>query len=579
MRLDIASRSPFSARLPVGSAWEVAAEIQGFWVRRKTVMLGPADQVSRLSLELWPLGKIGGAVKVKGETTPLPKQVLIQTLAAPAFAKRPAAPKGALDCPVDDRGNWTCSLPAAAYDLIISAKGLTPHYRWGVQVPAGKTLSLGAVELEPGASVAGWVAVEGGVIDPERCIARLGPLVAGGGDLKSAIDLGRTAREQKVRGDGFVQLTGLAPGTYTLEIEQAGYPPARVSPVRVDPGAETVLPEPILLRLPVDVRFEISPPADWLGKPWRAQVSKRGERRLAPIVFEGAVAENGSLAVPDQSSGRFNLSLADSLGNTLYSGEHLVEDANSPAQRVEVQFVAVEGRLRLGTAPLAATLWFGGRSGATSSRMESDEEGWFHGVLPREGFWRVEVQAVEPGLSTWARAEVDAGRSGKASLDLVLPDTRIFGHVVDERGKPVARADVTFQTESLHLFSTSDEMGRFEVRGLPEGLLWLGAETSSRTSNRAFATLVEGRAMGPIELRLKPTRELSGMSSRRGGRSRAPTSCCWRGLLQMQGLKPRRILPERSEWIFPRTPTGLSPSPWPRASRSRPTTRRPAASR
>jgi hypothetical protein len=60
-------------------------------------------------------------------------------------------------------------------------------------------------------------------------------------------------------------------------------------------------------------------------------------------------------------------------------------------------------------------------------------------------------------------------------------------------------------------------MGRFEARGLPEGLLWLGAETSSRTSNRAFAALVEGRAVGPVELRLKSTQELSGTVLSPGG--------------------------------------------------------------
>ena len=74
--------------------------------------------------------------------------------------------------------------------------------------------------------------------------------------------------------------------------------------------------------------------------------------------------------------------------------------------------------------------------------MESDDEGRFHGILPREGPWKIEVQAAEPAFSTSARAEVDAGRSGKATLDIRLPDTRIFGRVVDEQGKPVARADV-----------------------------------------------------------------------------------------------------------------------------------------
>jgi uncharacterized GH25 family protein len=115
--------------------------------------------------------------------------------------------------------------------------------------------------------------------------------------------------------------------------------------------------------------------------------------------------------------------------------------------------------------------------------MESDDEGRFHGILPREGPWRIEVQAAEPAFSTWARAEVDAGRAGKATLDIRLPDTRIFGHVVDEQGKPVARADVIVQAESLNLFSLADEMGRPGGRRHGESLRLAGhpPRSSSRS--------------------------------------------------------------------------------------------------
>lgn len=518
VRMEVASPASLALRLPAGSKWEVSAEIPGFWVRRKPLTLdGPADQVTRLSLELWPLGKISGTVRVKGEAAPLPRQVLVQTLAAPAFAKRPAAPSGALDCPVDETGNWTCSLPATQYDLVISAKGLTPHYRWNVQVPVGRTQTLGTIELERGASVAGWVAVEAGVIDPEVCVARLSPLTSGGADLKSALDLERTAREQKVRKDGFLHFTGLAAGNYSLAVEQPGYPPVRLSPVRVDPGAETFLREPLLLRRPIELRLQVEPPLDWVGRPWRVRIVKRAERPPNPVVFEGAVADDGRVLVPDLSAGRFRVSLEDSLGNTLYSEEHLVQDSDSGALPIALSFVTVEGRLLLGTSPLAATLWFDGRSGPNSVKVESDDEGRFHGVLPRDGLWRVEVQAAEPPLKTWTRAEVDAGASGKATLEIVLPDTLVFGRVVDEQGKPVSGADVIAQAETVNVPFVSDPTGRFEARGLPEGLVWLAAETSERVSNRAFAQLSEGGAVGPIELRLRPTRPLSGtVASPRG---------------------------------------------------------------
>jgi hypothetical protein len=212
IRVTVTSTSKLSLQVPRGVQWEVSAELPGFWVPRKNLSVGSEDQPSRLTLDLWPMGTISGLVKVKEKGAPLPKQILVKTLAVPSFLKRPSVPKGALDCPVDAKGAWSCSLPAASFDLVISAPGSAPSYRWGVQVPAGKTLSLGTIELKRGASVAGWVAVEEGRIEPRRCIARLALLASGGGTLQSSVELGRTALQREVREDGLFQFTGLALG-------------------------------------------------------------------------------------------------------------------------------------------------------------------------------------------------------------------------------------------------------------------------------------------------------------------------------------------------------------------------------
>ena len=510
VRSAVTSSADLLLTLPSGSKWEVSAELPGFWVPRKTLHVGPPDQAIQLTLDLWPKGTISGTVKIKEKSVPMPKQILVKTLAAPASAGRPAAPKGALDCPVDKKGAWSCSLPGSTYDLSISAEGFIPHYRWGVQVPAGKTVSLGRIDFERGASVAGWIDVEEGAIEPERCVARLAVLVAGGANLRSVSELKRMVVQREVRKDGFFQFTGLAPGTYTLDVQQPGYPAAQVSPIRVDPGVETFLREPVVLRRSLELQFEVHPPQDWLGRPWRAQVFKVAETPPNPLVFEGSSDEEGRLTVRGQSSGRFRVSLKDSLGNSLYSGEHTIVDPATVPQPIEVRFVTVEGRVRLGTEPLESVLWFGGRSGATSIKMEAGTEGRFQGVLPREGLWRIEVEAAEAGFPTWARADVHANRSGKAGLEIDLPDTRLFGRVVDEQGKPVPGSDVVALGESLDLHEIADTSGSFEVRGLPEGPVWLGAESGPQISDRAYAMLADGRAVGPIELRLHPTQQLTG---------------------------------------------------------------------
>jgi hypothetical protein len=511
IRMAVTSPADLSLTLPPGSRWEVSAEIPGFWVARKDLIAGSPDQSTRLTLDLWPLGTVSGVVRFKEKGAPLPRQVLVRSLAAPALLKRPMAPKGAVDCPVDPKGAWSCSLPASTFDLVISAEGSAPVYRWGVQVPAGKTFSLGPIELARGASVAGWVAVEAGKIEPRRCLARLESLVAGGGSLQSLSELRRTVLEREVGKDGFFQFPGLAPGTYTLEVRQPGYPAVRSLPIRVDPGTETLLHEPLVLRHAFDFQLDIHPSLDWLGRPWRAQVIRLGERPPLPIVFDGKADEEGRLAVAGQSAGRFRVSLLDSLGNSLYSGEHSWDGADTGPQPIEVRFVTLEGRVRLGDEPLAAVLWFGGRSGATSDKMEADVDGKFHGVLPHEGMWRVEIEASIPGFPTWTWTDVRASRSGKATLEIALPDTRISGRVVDEQGKPVPKADVAVRGKDLDLLRVTDSTGNFEVRGLTAGPVWLGAQSPPRVSDRVFATLVEGRDAGPIELRLRQTRKLTGL--------------------------------------------------------------------
>jgi hypothetical protein len=511
IRLAISSAAPFSVTLPSGSRWEVSAELPGFWVTRQSLVVGlPQDQPSKLTLDLWPLGTISGIVKVKEKGSPLPKQILVKTLGVPSFLKRPATPKGAIDCPVDRKGVWSCSLPATTYDLVISAEGSTPSYRWGVKVLAGKTLSLGSIELAPGASLAGWVAVEGGRIEPHRCFARLDVVAAGGTSPKSLSDLQRTALKREVGDDGFFQFGGLAPGTYAVEVQQPGYPAIRSAPIRVDPALETLVREPLTLRQPSALKLEIRPSLDWLDKPWRLRVLKLGERPPTPLIFDGLADEDGQLTVSGQASGQYRISVLDSLGNSLYSGDLSVDGADSAPRSIEVHFVTVEGNIRLGDDPFPAILWFGGHSGMISSKMEADEKGKFHGVLPREGVWRIEVGASMPGFPIWTQADIQANHAGKATLEIDLPDTRIFGRVVDEQGKVAPGAQVALRGKDADVFQTADSAGGFEMRGLPEGPVWLGAEAPSQVSDRTLATLVDGRAVGPIELKLHQTRQLSG---------------------------------------------------------------------
>lgn len=521
LRLPVTSLAALSVRLPPDSSWEVSAELPGFWVKRRSVTLHSGAGVMHVPLELWPLGTLAGRIQLKDSKLPLPGKLVVKTLARPSALRQAEAPPGVLECPVDGRGVWSCSLPAATYDLALSAQGMAPAYRFGVSLPAGKRTALGSITLEKGGSIAAWVAVEGGALEPEHCRARLARVAASGGSLQAALALERTAVQTTVGRDGALQFTGLAPGTYRLQIEQPGYPSVEVAPVRVDPGAGTVLREPLVLRKPSALAFRVVPPRDWLGHPWRAQVFRTEDRtaRPIPLVFDGAADAEGRVALAGQSAGAYRIELLDGLGNQFDLGEHRLEGPEAPEKLLEVHWVEVEGRLRLGGAPLRGSLWFGGRSGATSIRMETDEEGRFQGVLPRAGLWRIEIQATDPAVEAWRREEIRPGRSGRVKLAFDLPDTRVFGRVVDPAGQPVPEADVELEGESFDQLLTTDEAGAFELRGLGEGPLWLGADRRSprSASGRTLVTVVEGRAIGPIELRLRDAHRLTGVvSSPRG---------------------------------------------------------------
>jgi hypothetical protein len=81
----------------------------------------------------------------------------------------------------------------------------------------------------------------------------------------------------------------------------------------------------------------------------------------------------------------------------------------------------------------------------------------------------------------------------------------------------VPHASLTIADESLDQHVQTDDAGTFDVRGLSEGSLALmAADSQARQSERIVLDLVDGRSVGPIELRLRPMKHLTGtvLSSR-----------------------------------------------------------------
>ena len=256
IRLLVGAEKTLSTRAPAGKAWEVDAEIPGYWAQGGILRPPAANEAAVGHLVLWPTGRLSGSLKLLDREAAFPKDLSVSFESPPATSRQQAIAKSLLSCPVDERGRWKCEVPAGALDLTFRAKGFVPRYRWGLQVAAGKDLGVGAVELRKGASLSGWVEVEGGSILPGQCIARLGLQQGpGGGSSKTEDRLRRAFVEQPVGRDGFFQLEAIPPGSYWLEVRQPGYAPARAFPLEVWDRSETSLKQPVVLKRPVAIEL------------------------------------------------------------------------------------------------------------------------------------------------------------------------------------------------------------------------------------------------------------------------------------------------------------------------------------
>ena len=513
--------SPASAELPCASEWEVSADFPNVWVPRKIVVAGASRGPVTTTLALWPLGRIAGAVKLaeKGE---LPKTITVRTLSPRSPARRDA-PLGTMDCPVDAQGRWSCPpLPATTFDLVASTGGFIPQYRWGVAIHPEKTTDLGTLVLKKGASVAGWVEVDGGAIDP-ACRARLTPRVGPGGGPRIAEKVRSTGLETSVRKDGFFQIQGVAPGGYSLEVRQPGFATATVQAITVSARSETFLRQPVLLTRPLDVQLAISPPVDWLGRPWQVILlhAALGTGNFDQTVFNGLADDQGAVKIAQQTPGRFRAMIADSRDNSLATQTFDVTGPENASQEILLKILTVRGTVKLGKEPLAATLWFGGRHGSSTIKLESDRDGKFHGVLPRDGWWTVEVSAASPKFDARTRVKVESDGQDRGRVDVDLPATRVYGKVVDEAGHPMPDAMVALSTDEDLVFKDADESGSFDFRGLAGGWAYAGASFSSAqgewSSDRIALFLHEEEDFGPLEVRLRKEVKLSGsVQSSRG---------------------------------------------------------------
>ncbi len=507
--------------------WILSVEVDGYWAPELTIAAGSREAIAVTLLET---ATLVGRVRLKGEGGERPDRIRgkfnsssdhAMTTATRAYRteKPRSSPRGTLECPLLKQ-RFECALPAADLDLRLEIDGYAPHYLWGLSLEAGKTHSLGLIDLFAGASLIGTVDAEDPIRTEAPVMVEMVPrlMTPTADPAMIARDRNRAAATE-VGESGFFQIRGLAPGEYSLKATLAGFGSAYLPVVTIAEGREHELDEPLLLRPPARIEVFVTPPLDPYDLPWTIEISKDSaiSRGVYEKVASGIASLSGSWTSDGLPPGRYTLKLCDDLASIWVNQEIEVEPEMAPIF-LEVPYVSIEGTVTVGEEPVEADIWFGGRHAEHSIHLESNEDGEFSGPLSRTGRWPVDVRFHPSYAVTLKPVDVEP-RPGKdtAVVELSLPDTILAGEVVDEEGRPVPQPmifvkgkDAVEENQSIQV--AADDIGVFTIRGLSAGLLEIHAQDQllDRRSDKILHTLREDSEAPPLRLVVREEITLSG---------------------------------------------------------------------
>lgn len=505
--VPLASTGAQVVDLPDGTTWQVFVDSPTLWSAPQWIAPRQGEPL-RVKLLLFPAAAVTGLFVPSAGGQPATADVRIEASPSARSPKPPATP---LLCPVE-QGRFRCTVPAGRLDLRLRAGSFIPSYLWDVEVRPGEIKDLGRFPLKTGASIVGWVRAEDGSALAEAKV-RLEPQTFGRPSEPSKIQgLQAMTLETKTNARGFFQLEDPSPGTFVVSASRGDLAPSSRPGIEVRPGLEAQISDPLVLAQPLTVRLTLDPPAGPSGSPWRLALERKPEiEGLGGEVYRGEASPEGHWEQRGPVQGTYSLGVED--GEMRWLFEDLAVATERTALHVEVPVVRVRGRVYLGDEPLAATLWFGGRSGPRRARFESDEDGEFEGLLPEEGTWPIDLISEEDGLRLKLAPVEVRKMPGKshASVDVRVPDTRLQGVVVDEKGRPVEGADLLLNP-LVQPTSTAetDAEGEFEVRGLPAGTVIAHAKEGDRESEWVQAHLEESRETPSLRLVLRTRQVLHG---------------------------------------------------------------------
>lgn len=512
----IESAKGVTVSLPPRTMWETVVAIPGWWAAPRVVVV--QDSALDFVLPLVPTSTVRGALSVP-QGSSLPTGMSVKVDVPPGAAKLPGPPSADIPCNVGDDLTFTCDVPIGTLDLSIQVQDYVAVYRWGVKVAKEMPSELGTLTLSKGSAVTGFLLLANGKLEVGKAKVALFRDVAGFNAMTARLT--RPVAEATNLANGFFQLASVPPGRYVLQVTYPGYAAALISSIQVYPGVESKLRKPIELQPPITLTLAIDPPKDFKGEPWRLEVvhaSATGRFEGEPA-YSG-IAENGVVKLAGQPGGRYNIAIADSAGNAFTDEEFSTSGTGDETRVFKIDAVRIKGHLHVGDAPLSASVWFGGRFGDKHVLVHSDDAGEFHGVLPRDGRWKVSVESSS--IETEVQTDVvKAAESAETNIDLDIPSNHISGVVVDQSGSPYKGALVYFANGADARFQHSDEQGRFRFAGLPPGKFTMTAEDDVKgglkSSDVYAGELATSNGLDDVTLKLTDGTSLHGRVIGRDG--------------------------------------------------------------
>lgn len=496
------------ADLPGGVASTSTLELDahGYWMPPQPLP-APGDQGSTV-LRVWRTAPVRGRFKLQDAKDELPKTFNLVFDSPPLAA--PAIPSGSsIECPVAPDGSWTCQAPATTLDLILRAKGFTPHYQWDVKVLPNAP-PLAAVVLRRGASFVAWIdrnlaknlekpaqarLVRMAMADPSPLGQRLTQPVA----------------EAAFNRRGMVQLTGVPPGMYALEVSAPGFATARMENIEIFEQRESSLRRSIELKPPITLTLTLVPASAPSGAPWTVEL-----HYIEPIssqprpVRGGSFREPGVFEVKGEAPGRYAVTVRDATGNRYASPGFTIMSQADAQQTIEMTLTKTIGTVTLGESPLQATLLFGGNGGPEQIETTSDAEGRFAVTLPRDGAWRVDVTGESSDVAAAVNVTV---ANHDEPVRIELPDTEVAGWVIGADGARLPRADVLLQTASGIVSKHARADGTFRFRGVAPGEAKIHATDRATRDYSALQDLkiATSESVSGLELSIEGSTDITGV--------------------------------------------------------------------